>query len=633
MSTASFRFSALEAQDPDTVGGFRLVARLGEGGMGQVFLALSPGGQPAAVKVIRAEFARDAEFGQRFAREVHAAQKVRGAHLAPLLGADPGGDRPWLATVYVAGPSLRELVTDYGPLPTAQVMLLAWGIAHALADIHAAEVVHRDLKPDNIMVDESGPKVIDFGIVKSLTQSVTYKSRSTRIGTPLYMSPEQAMGRPVGAPTDIFALGAALYYLASGREAFAAENEWAVAHRITADDPDLSALAPPLRQMIAACLRKDPAQRPAPERVREWCEEELGGAPGPGAWMGITGARAEIQKRTSALRVLTAPASGADDTVSKTPTVVWAPPPVAGSQKLLPRKTAVTGGDYASHIAQVVVASGVLAWASSLPIMSEFWKNKASGDLVAHVTEFFNLHHPWTPVPSGIPGVSTDWQVAPVGVIGTAVGLVCAVLTLLQWSKDPDLRAWGKAARVVSVIWLVIVAVMAVFIFMMTIGIWISDDNPSYSIRSVLMPGGWLLIAANGLMLIAQLRMAKRAPKGLCETLFKEAERCAGQLAAGRGNHDPAEPTVGVIQVVKDACARRCTNSVSSCTGSGCAVSTRTDEMPPPGRGQAQRRRGCHVALLRTVRSRLTDVGEPRAKTTAPAPPDALSHSAQGVGY
>ncbi|MFH8383519.1 serine/threonine-protein kinase [Kitasatospora sp. NPDC018058] len=314
MSGAAFRFPQLQSHDPDSLGGFRLVARLGEGGMGQVFLAFSPGGQPAAMKVIREEFARDAEFGQRFAREVAAAQKVRGAHLAPLLDADPRARRPWLATMYVTGPSLRELVVGHGPLPAGQVMLLAWGIAHALADIHAVDVVHRDLKPGNIILDESGPKVIDFGIVKSLAQSVTYASSSTRIGTPLYMSPEQAVGRAVGAACDVFALGSTLYFLATGREAFAAENEWAVAHRVVADDPDVSAVAPPLRRLITACLRKDPGRRPTPAGVLESCEAELGDALGPGAWMGITSAREAIRQRTSALHTLTAPgiATGAE---------------------------------------------------------------------------------------------------------------------------------------------------------------------------------------------------------------------------------------------------------------------------------------------------------------------------------
>lgn len=422
--------------------------------MGQVFLALSPGGQPAAVKVIRNEFARDAEFGQRFAREVGAAQKVRGAHLAPLLDADPRAERPWLATTYVAGPPLRELVVEHGPLPTGQVMLLAWGIAHALADIHAAKVVHRDLKPGNIMLDESGPKVIDFGIVKSLAQSVTYSSHSTRIGTPLYMSPEQAAGRAVGAGSDVFALGSTLYFLATGREAFAAENEWAVAHRVVADTPDVSVLAPPLRQLITVCLHKDPAQRPTPVRVQKWCEGELGEALGPGAWMGITGARAAIQERTSALRALTAPDRDAAGPVSsdqpgspnvtagneggKTPKIG----PVASSspasvpntqnpseQAPKPTALATVRDVIATHVTEILLAAGALVWATFLPIMSETWKKESSGTQVAHVTEGFNWHHPWEPVHSGIPEVTTSWQAIPIWIIGTVVQAAREFLT------------------------------------------------------------------------------------------------------------------------------------------------------------------------------------------------------------
>ncbi|MFF0628038.1 serine/threonine protein kinase [Streptomyces sp. NPDC004296] len=142
-----FRFPSLREADPRVIGNFRPVARLGEGGMGQVFLAFTPGGQPAAVKVIRSELTQHSQFGQRFVQEVRTAQKVHGAHIAPLLDAAPEAEQPWLATMYVPGPSLRDLVEEHGPLPDIQVLMLAWGITHALIDIHAANVVHRDMKP------------------------------------------------------------------------------------------------------------------------------------------------------------------------------------------------------------------------------------------------------------------------------------------------------------------------------------------------------------------------------------------------------------------------------------------------------------------------------------------------------
>ncbi|WP_328326217.1 MULTISPECIES: serine/threonine-protein kinase [unclassified Streptomyces] len=539
MSRTAFRFPALQPHDPDSLGDFRLVARLGEGGMGQVFLALSPGGQPAAVKVIRSEFARDAEFGQRFAREVGAAQKVRGAHLAPLLDAEPRVERPWLATTYVAGPSLRDLVVERGPLPAGQVMLLAWGIAHALGDIHAAHVVHRDLKPANIILDESGPKVIDFGIVKSLAQSVTHSSHSTRIGTPLYMSPEQAAGRTVDAASDVFALGSTLYFLATGREAFAAENEWAVAHRVVADTPDVSTIAPPLGRLISDCLHKEPDQRPTPVRVRQRCEEELGAALGPGAWMGITGAREAIRQRTSALRTLTAPdreaavgasreqpasarVPGAGEAGSSSVTVPVRPSPTvrAPETQSPPNRTgpAPVGRVIATHVAELLVAVGVLFWASSLPFMSETWKEKSSGSQVAHVVESFDWHHPWQPVLSGIPGVNTTWQVIPAGFIGTAVSLVCAALFLLRLADDRDLRKRGLAAGMASGAWTLVVAFIGLLLLAMTLGLEVTDDNPAYADRGEYLAGGWLLLLVNVLIADTIRRTQKYVARRAADT-------------------------------------------------------------------------------------------------------------------
>ncbi|GAA1989338.1 serine/threonine-protein kinase [Kitasatospora viridis] len=515
MSRAAFRFPALQPQDPDSLGDFRLVARLGEGGMGQVFLALSPGGQPAALKVIRSEFAQDAEFGQRFAREVGAAQRVRGAHLAPLLDAEPRAERPWLATTYVAGPSLRDLVVEHGPLPTGQVILMAWGIAHALTDIHAAKVVHRDLKPANIILDETGPKVIDFGIVKSLAQSVTYRSSSTRIGTPLYMSPEQAAGRAVDAASDVFALGSTLYFLATGREAFGAENEWAVAHRIVADTPDLSGIASPLRELIAECLDKEPGRRPSAARVKQRCEDALGPELGPGAWMGITGARPAIQQRTSALRALIAPSAPpappakpdvtAPDTPSPSPepatpepakpepvTPEPATPEPASPKPATPRRDAVT-----EHLAGVGGAAAALVLASFLPIWSETWKLKSSGTLVGRAVEKFDWAHPWQPVLSGVPDVHTTWQLMSVWVIGTVVSIVCATLALLTLSKDRVAQQWGQLTGGICIAWTIAVGIIGAFILAMTLGWAPSDDNPAYTDRGAYMAGGWLLLLAN----------------------------------------------------------------------------------------------------------------------------------------
>ncbi|WP_369185673.1 serine/threonine-protein kinase [Streptomyces sp. Y1] len=557
MSSEVFRFPGLRAHDPDGLGGFRLVARLGEGGMGQVFLALSPGGQPAAVKVIRDEFARDEEFGHRFAREVAAAQRVRGAHLAPLLDADPRAERPWLATAYVAGPSLRDLVVDHGALPPGQVLLLAWGIAHALADIHAARVVHRDLKPGNILLDESGPKVIDFGIVKSLAQSVTYRSRSTRVGTPLYMSPEQAMGRTVGEASDVFALGSTLYYLATGREAFGADNEWAVAHRIVADEPDLGALADPLGPLIATCLRKDPAQRPSAAVVREWCEEALGDALGPGAWMGITGARAAIRARTGALHALATEGGGRgaapgpvggsedetvrgseDETVRRVSRTRRAPepPPVGGlddTPPVVPDRPDRTRARAAVIIvAEALAAAGALARATQLPIAEEFWKSKATGTEVARLRYQVDLGHLWDSVPSGVPDVNSDWVLTPVAVVGTAAVCVLAALSALSLAKGAAPRALGAAAAGIGCLWLLLAGIVGGFVLLMTFGMEQTDDNPAYKVREVLLAGGWFLTTANALAADALRRAVTHRPRPPAGA--GRAASWAGRWASGR---------------------------------------------------------------------------------------------------
>ena len=271
--------------------------------MGRVFLAFTPGGQAVAIKVIKPDLARDSQFAERFAREVHTAQYVRGIHVAQLLDADAEAREPWLASAYVAGPSLYDLVSTSGPLMANDILVIATGIARALESIHNAGVVHRDLKPANIMLDEAGPKVIDFGIVKSLATTSATHSSATRIGTLPYMSPEQALGRAVAPASDVFALGSTIYFLGTGQLAFDAENGVAMAYRIVNDEPDLLVLDQRLRELVRSCLQKDPGKRPAPAQVIEACQAELGETP-PGAYMQISQATSAIRARTRALREL-----------------------------------------------------------------------------------------------------------------------------------------------------------------------------------------------------------------------------------------------------------------------------------------------------------------------------------------
>jgi serine/threonine protein kinase len=206
----------LRPEDPQWIGTYRLEKRLGGGGMGLVYLGRSPGGRLVAIKVIRAELASDPEFRTRFAREVTAARKVSGIVTAEVVDADLHGPVPWLATSYVAGPSLEQEVSGHGPLPAAAVTALAAGLAEGLNVIHAAGVVHRDLKPSNVLLAADGPRLIDFGISQSAEMS-RLTSTGMVIGSPGFISPEQATGRETGPPSDIFSLGAVLVFAATGR--------------------------------------------------------------------------------------------------------------------------------------------------------------------------------------------------------------------------------------------------------------------------------------------------------------------------------------------------------------------------------------------------------------------------------
>jgi serine/threonine protein kinase len=254
----------LADHDPRQVGGFRLQARLGAGGMGRVYLGYSPGGRPVAVKVVHPDLARDPEFMQRFRREVTAAQLVSDAYTAAVVGAGADDSPPWLATTFVAGPSLADLVTKSGPLPQHAVWRLAGGLAEALQAIHVHGLIHRDLKPGNILIAADGPRVIDFGISRT-TEGTVVTATHTTIGTPAYMSPEQAQGHPVGPASDVFSLGSVLTFAAAGAAPFGSSGTemFAIAYRVVNGEPDLSRVPVPLRPLIDACLAKDPAARPA----------------------------------------------------------------------------------------------------------------------------------------------------------------------------------------------------------------------------------------------------------------------------------------------------------------------------------------------------------------------------------
>ena len=254
--------SELRTDDPAVVGPYRLLGRLGTGGMGRVFLGQSPGGRLVAVKVIRPELADEPGFRARFAREVSAARKVSGLFTALVVDADAEAELPWLATAYVAGPSLAEAVEEHGPLPVPSVRALAAGLAEGLAAIHAAGVVHRDLKPANVLLADDGPRVIDFGISRAVETTMLTLSRDSIIGSPGFLSPEQAEAGEVGPPSDVFSLGAVLAFAATGEGPFGSGPTPALVYRVVNREPDLAAVPAEIRPLVERCLAKDPAARP-----------------------------------------------------------------------------------------------------------------------------------------------------------------------------------------------------------------------------------------------------------------------------------------------------------------------------------------------------------------------------------
>ncbi|NWF27177.1 serine/threonine protein kinase [Streptomyces sp. PKU-EA00015] len=350
---------ALTSDDPTRIGPFRLIGRLGTGGMGRVYLARSEGGRTVAVKVVHAQLAEQDEFRRRFAREVAALERVGGAGTAPVIDSDTAADAPWVALTYVPGPSLRNVVgEEYGPLPAETVLALASRLADALTHIHRAGLVHRDLKPSNILLTVDGPRIIDFGIARAV-DTVTdggLTSTGAVVGSPGFMSPEQVRGEKLTPASDLFCLGAVLAYAATGVPPFGSAESGAHAtmFRIAHDEPDLTGLPCELEPLVRACLDKDPHCRP-PASVLAAADH------GPtGAWL-----PADVLARLgrSAARLLDAdtPVPGAGD---PTPAEDPAPP-------RRPRR----GRVLAAVLAAVLLAAGGVGAAA-------FWpeKKQAGGD-------------------------------------------------------------------------------------------------------------------------------------------------------------------------------------------------------------------------------------------------------------
>jgi eukaryotic-like serine/threonine-protein kinase len=257
----------LEAGEPHTIGAYRLLGRLGAGGMGRVYLGRSAGGRTVAVKVVHPHFALDEQFRARFRREVDAARRLGGQWTAPVLDADPDAAVPWVATGYVAGPPLSDAITRHGPLPEYAVRTLAAGLGEALDAVHAHGLIHRDVKPSNVLLALDGPRLIDFGIARALGATASLTSTGVSVGSPGYMAPEQIRGLDISGAADVFSLGAVLAYAANGTAPFSGDSSAVLLYKVVHEEPELGDLEGELRELVAGCLAKDPAGRPAPAEL------------------------------------------------------------------------------------------------------------------------------------------------------------------------------------------------------------------------------------------------------------------------------------------------------------------------------------------------------------------------------
>ncbi len=326
----------LESNDPERIGRYRLIGRLGAGGMGQVFFGRSAGGRAVAIKRIHPHMAADASFRERFAREVNAARQVSGAFTAPVIDADPEDEVPWLVTSYVPSLPLDEAVRNHGLLPEPTVRVLAAGLAEALAEIHRVGLIHRDLKPGNVLLAEDGPRVIDFGIARATDGTAATQSV---IGTPGFMSPEQVQGQTLTPAGDLFTYGAVLSYAATGDGPFGEGNMPTMVMRIINHQPDLSHLPESLRQLVSACLAKDPGARPTPGQILDY----VGDVPAGTAWLPpavMSGVQEQVAQVNKAL------ATSAGETAAHERTQQGTGP---GGTALLGGAAGAAGGSAAAH--------------------------------------------------------------------------------------------------------------------------------------------------------------------------------------------------------------------------------------------------------------------------------------------
>ncbi|MFI1711499.1 serine/threonine-protein kinase [Streptomyces griseoruber] len=325
----------LGADEPTAVGPYRLLGRLGSGGMGRVYLGRSAGGRTVAVKIVHPHLALDDEFRTRFRREVEAARRVGGAWTAPVLDADPEAAVPWVATAYAAGPSLAAAVAAHGPLPEHTVRALGAGLAEALAAVHELGLVHRDVKPSNLLLTVDGPLLIDFGIARATDGTASLTSTGVSVGSPGYMAPEQILGRGASGAADVFSFGAVLAYAATGQPPFPGDSSAALLYQVVHEEPALGELAPGLlREVVEDCLAKDPSARPAPGELARRLAPEGAARLMAGGW--LPGALVE-QVGRSAVQLLNLEATGTQEPASG---------PVGFSRVAVAAQRPVTAGEF-----------------------------------------------------------------------------------------------------------------------------------------------------------------------------------------------------------------------------------------------------------------------------------------------
>lgn len=353
---------ALGESDPRDVGGYRMLAELGRGGMGRVLLGAGPDGRLVAVKLVRAQLVEDEDFRSRFKREVAASRKVSGAYTAAVIDADANAATPWLASVFVPGPSLSDVVAGAGPLPEDAATRLAAGLAAALVDVHGAALVHRDLKPSNVLLAADGPRVIDFGIARAADSEGGSEITHTGwlIGSPGFMSPEQAEGRPLTAASDVFSLGCVVFFACAGKGPFVGSSTPQTLYNVVHTEPDLTAVPDGLREIVERCLAKAPEDRPAPAELRD----ELAGRIAPAAQPWPAAVHALIDRQQAEVAALLGPREDETVAIRQDPATVivtrpmWGPPPVPvppPTNRLAAMRAAIAG--------LVVVICLAIVWA------------------------------------------------------------------------------------------------------------------------------------------------------------------------------------------------------------------------------------------------------------------------------